>query len=376
MLTCPLRQKIDKNILSYVKETYASHRDEEIPKTQFLLPDITKNYLNLKTPHHETNPEVYYATHMSGYSNVCFSTYPVIKGVKFGKPIADCTTANIFENFGVFCIADGCGMGKNPAASAHVACEKFAEYVIFKIGKKKTLDKAMDVIVEAIAYAQTFILQTQEESIEAGLTTFLGTVILRTGTSFAVLYADVGDCRGLLINPSKNSIEELVTNYKGRVDVKSTGGRLGPVNGEYPDLENFKCGVQFCPIGTTIVLMSDGIADNFDIKTFCKKPTLCGLDGEEWLDENEEHWNKRRAVFYDNLLSLYQENSLEKLCDNLYHFIVEKTRKVRENKILKISTDDGGKMDHSTFACYKLDDNLFSSKVISKKELEIPEGMK
>ncbi|BFU18436.1 hypothetical protein EHI8A_016910 [Entamoeba histolytica HM-1:IMSS-B] len=372
----PLCQKIDKTILKFIRMAYEKQKIEEPPKTLFIQPDTNICYLNLVSPHHEATPEAYYSTYVKGYSNVSFSTYPVLNGEKFGKPIADCTTANIYKDCAVFCIADGCGMGKRPATSAHVACEKFTEYVSVEIPKTKTLAKAQKIIVEAIAYVQTAILQTQELSTDAGLTTFLGIVVLRTGTSFACMYCNIGDCRALVIDPRTAVVNELIDDYSGRVDVKTTGGRLGPVEGDYPELDNFKCGIKFCSAGSVIALMTDGVCDNFDIKTYYQTPKECGLSGLEWSDDNEEHWEKRKEVFYSSFLSLFFNDSLEELCFNLYNFIIQKTKRARECKVKKIETFVGGKMDHSTFACFRLDDTLFTEKIVMKKKMKIPDDLK
>lgn len=355
---------------------YEKQRNNEPPKTLFLQPDMSTCFLNSISPTGEATPEAYYETITNSYANVCFSTYPVLNGEKFGKPIADCTSAMVFKDFAVFCIADGCGMGRRPALSARVACEKFTEYVVAEVPKTRTLAKAEKCVVKAVAYAQTMILQTEEIPTDAGLTTFLGVVVLRTGTSYALVYISVGDCRGLLIDKSHATINELVNDYIGRVDVQSAGGRLGPADGEYPEVTNLRCGITFCSTGTTLVFMSDGVCDNFDIRTQFASPRECNINGDIWCDDDKKQWAQRQTNMYSTLQTLFSEDSLESLCSNVYHFIIQKTRKARDAKVTKADGFVPGKMDHSTFVSVRLTEALFTESNVKKVLMIVPDDLR
>nr|BAN40869.1 hypothetical protein [Entamoeba invadens] len=376
--------RVDKGISKFFKAAYEKQKLEEF-KDSFFPPDPSVVYFHNSSPQSEKTPEQYFVNYSKYFANICFSTYPVMNNQKFGKPIADFTQTDVYKNMAIMSIADGCGMGSRPAKSAHVACEKFAEYVSSEAVKEKTLGRVLRVMSDAMAYVQCSILETEETSMDAGLTTFQAVVVLRTDQmTYAVLYISLGDCRGLLVHRSSEKIEELVEGYVSRVDVKTTGGRLGPVEGDLPELDNYRCGIRFVHPGTSVLLMTDGICDNFDIRMFVDKPSECGLSGNEWLDEDVQHQERRKSEFFSKMVEMYLEPSLVQLCENVYDFVVERTQKQRTLKIeasktktkIPASQSLHGKMDHSTLTVLVLNDGLFNRCQVEPLELEVPVDMK
>ncbi|EDR26684.1 hypothetical protein EDI_272000 [Entamoeba dispar SAW760] len=375
---------VDKTLSKLFKTAFEKQKEESYEE-RFITPDTTNLLFHNISPSEEKTPEEYFIHYSKYYANVCFSTYPVMNGAKFGKPIADCTMIDVYKNMVIMSIADGCGMGSRPAKSARVACEKFSEYITSEVPKEKTIDKVLRIINDSMAYVQENILLTEDSPMDAGLTTFQGVVVLRVdSTTFAVCYVNIGDCRGLLVHRTNEKCEELVEGYSTRVDVKTTGGRLGPVEGEQPELDNYRCGVQFVQPGTSIIIMTDGICDNFDIRMFNDSPKDCGLPGEEWSDDNSTQTEKRKQELYQSLITLYLEPSLVQLCQNVYDFVVDKTQEQRTLKIeaskTKSKTPNNqilhGKMDHSTLCVLVLNDGLFTKTTLNQLGLEIPNSMK
>ncbi|KAL7719206.1 PPM-type phosphatase domain-containing protein [Entamoeba marina] len=369
----PYSQKTDKKLLRLFRSTFQSKNEGNLPKTMFLRPNLNFKFLHAFIPDEEPPQETYYIHYSKNFSNVCFSTYPVLNGQKFGKPIADCSQIDIYKDIAILSIADGCGIGKRPRASATIACKKFAEYIISEVPKQKILKDVVGVIVDSLAYVQTEILSSVDNPLDAGLTTFLGCVILKTGTKYAICYVNIGDCRAIIIDDNQIA-SELINNYQGRVDIRTTGGKLGPVNHEEPELDNFECGITFCSENSILILMTDGICDNFDIKTFCEDPKECGLSGDEWCDSDIEHWNKRKELFYYSLNGLFLNSSLSEFCMRVYRFICQKTVQCRKFVNQK-NENVKGKMDHSTFSVLKLDDSLFFLQELTKQQLIIPDDM-
>ena len=370
-----LYNKIYKEQMNYFDTAYKNQLREKPPKTLIVHPDTNFLYLRCIVPDKEMTPEQYFMCHVNGYSNVIFSTYPILNGAKFGKPIADATSAFIFKESAVFCLADGCGMGERPALSAKVACEAFSQYMSSELPKAKHLSHLEKLCVEAIAYAQTLILQSQDDPLDAGLTTFIGVVCVKTGTQFALVYVNVGDCQGLIIDPTQKHVDNLVDEEWRRTDMKSTGGRLGPVDGEYPELDNFKVGIKFCSDKSLVCLMSDGVADNFDVKNFFEKPSDCGCRGNEWHVSNLDHRNKRTDYQNEKILSLCDKESLDTTCLNLYKYMMDVTEPTRDAKVKNLKGFVQGKMDHSSFAVFQVSDSLFSAKSLIKKKLPLAEDL-
>ena len=238
-------------------------------------------------------------------------------------------------------------------------------------------------MLKAVAYIHTELISSAENFLEIGLTTFLGCVICKIkgeAEKYAVMYINIGDCRGLLMRPKNDICWELVSGYKSRIDVTDARGRLGPCDGDKPDLGNFSCGMNICMAGDILLLMTDGIYDNFDPNVLGKSPQEYGIYVMSWDDSIPEHRKKRNEIFYSLLKELYTEPSAAKLTSNIYDFVVEKTSGARQQKIDNQIGKYGfnivpGKMDHSTFVSLILNEELFKIKGVEEEELDIPPDM-
>lgn len=373
----------NKNYYKMLKEAFEKVEDQGLKINIDPAASYISNFTLLQ-PEVEEDPERY-LLFSSGdiYASTVFSTYPSINEVKFGKPIADRHAIDVFDNFIIISIADGCGMGELPAKVSRIACEKFKEFLISDLNGKKLPKQIYESMLKAIAYVQTEIVNSADDIVSIGLTTFLGCVIFKIKgevDKYAVAYINIGDCRGLLMRPKNDICWELVSGYKSRVDVCDARGRLGPADGDCFDLGNFSCGMSICLAGDVLLLMTDGVYDNFDPNVLGKSPQDYGINKTAWDESIPEHRKKRNEIFYSLLKELYTEPSAVKLTQNIYDFVVEKTSGARQQKIDNQIGKYGfnivpGKMDHSTFCSLILSEEMFQIKSVEEEELDIPPDM-
>ena len=373
----------DKSYYKMLKDAFDQQEDQNIKIT--LEPPSTQiPKFHLLQPEVEEDPERYLLYRSNEqYASAIFSTYPSVDEKKFGKPIADTHSIDIYENCIIVSIADGCGTGELPSKASKLACEKFKEFLMIDIVGKKLPKQIFDSMLKAVAYIQTELINSAENFLEIGLTTFLGCVICKIkgeAEKYAVMYINIGDCRGLLMRPKNDICWELVTGYTSRVDVTDARGRLGPCETDKPDLSNFSTGIDICMSGDILLLMTDGIYDNFDPNVLGKTPQDYGLHEDKWSDSVTEHRKKRNEIFYSLLKELYKEPNAYSLVNNIYDFVVEKTSGARQQKIDNQITRYGfhiipGKMDHSTFVSLILNEELFKIKGVEEEELDIPPDM-
>ncbi|ELP93963.1 hypothetical protein EIN_181100 [Entamoeba invadens IP1] len=293
----------DKSYFKMVKEAYDKTEENNL-RIVFDPPNCYAPHFSFLQPQIEEDPERYLLySNTDVYASTIFSTYPSINESKFGKPIADTHAIDIFDNFVVLSIADGCGMGRLPSSASKLACQKFRDYIAVEMNGKKTPKQVVEVLLKSVAYIQTELVGSDEDIHCVGLTTFLGCVILKIkgdADKFAVAYVNVGDCRGILMRPKSNICWELVSGYKSRIDVTNACGRLGPTDVDKPDLGNFSCGINICMTGDNLLLMTDGVYDNFDPNVLGKSPQDFGINKMTWDETIPEH-RKRETKFFIRL---------------------------------------------------------------------------
>ena len=252
-----------------------------------------------------------------------------------------------------------------------------------ELNGKKTPKQVLDSLLKAIAYIQTELVQSADDIISVGLTTFLGCVILKVKgepDKYAIAYVNIGDCRGLLVRKNDGVCRDLVLNYNARIDVTNACGRLGPADSDMFDLSNFSCGINFCMTGESLILMSDGISDNFDPNVLGKSPLDYGINKPVWDETIPEHKKKRNEIFYSFVREMYTDPSPLKLTLNVYNFIVDKTSGTRQQKIDNQLGKYGfnivpGKMDHSTLSTIVISNEIFKIRSTESEELDIPPDM-
>jgi len=129
-----------------------------------------------------------------------------------------------------------------------------------------------------------------------GTTTLLGAVICKLADeggvskgddgNWGLLCVNVGDCKAFCFSKKKQKFME-VTQYSrpNESDMSDPGGRLGPASKEGgPDLRNL--GIYFAQVkaGDIVVLLSDGVYDNFDPEFLGYQPSDLNLEFSSWKE--------------------------------------------------------------------------------------------
>jgi hypothetical protein len=179
----------------------------------------------------------------------------------------------------------------------------------------------------------------------------------------------VGDCKAFHYAPARNGRSAEVTditagNRMNVTDVRDPGGRLGPyLEGGAPDLRNLKLYFMPCEPGDVLLLVSDGVHDNFD-------PQMLGrLPSEVGLELPSDSWEGEESVAIELAKDRFRVQALQQLLEagpltpkgitaRLVDHCHATTRVCREymelNPQARQPTDYRqfpGKMDHTTAAC-------------------------
>jgi len=191
--------------------------------------------------------------------------------------------------------------------------------------------------------------------------------------------ASVGDCKALHFSKKRREITDIT--YGNRLDVRSAtdpGGRLGAMEGDgAPDLRNLS--VHFCPCDDDdlLILLSDGVHDNFDPVTRGLNPSDIGLPDEEWetvedaqLMEKKSLYLKHEAEVIVNGLPICPITGVPS-AQSVAHAFAEAARTTCTNsrnymeKTGEQQPDDlkiyPGKMDHATCLCLNVGYHLLFS---------------
>ena len=146
------------------------------------------------------------------------------------------------------------------------------------------------------------------------------------------------------------------------------GGKLGPRDGEpKPDLRNLNIFWQYCEEGDYIIVVTDGVYDNFDLRHQGYIPSDVGLEGSDWFTcakDAAEVLNRRHVEEQiTKILSNIENKDLnaDSICIALTQYcynLTENTRQfMMENPTLRLPKDYSkypGKVDHCTVVCYQV----------------------
>lgn len=182
-----------------------------------------------------------------------------------GDPIADVYAAVVRDNNTVSAIADGCGWGRKPRLAARCAVRAAVQYVTdntARFNKQPTSETLLNILRDALDASQECIIEHR------GTTTTLSIAVtcqMANGT-WGLFTVTVGDSRIFVYSTHHQTFMEVTLGSHpadGMRSIKNCGGALGPAYGTLPDLENLS--FSFMPIakGDLVVLMTDGVSDNF-----------------------------------------------------------------------------------------------------------------
>ena len=194
------------------------------------------------------------------------------KVMRVGEPIADVYGAVVRKNNAILAIADGSSWGKKPRLAARCAVRTAIEYIsdnIRNINKNPSSKTLLGLLMEAMSQCHKCIMRNK-----ATLTTLSIAVVCQledmatcsNNASWVVFTATLGDSRVFIYSPChQNFIETSIGSHPvdGERVVSNSGGALGPAIGSMPDMENLAFSCIPVSAGDIVVLMTDGISDNF-----------------------------------------------------------------------------------------------------------------
>ena len=186
-----------------------------------------------------------------------------------GDPIADVYASVVRSNNTIAAIGDGCGWGKKPRLAARCAVQAAIEYVsnnTVSFNKQPSSETLLNILRSAMDASQECIIKHKATTTTLSIAV---TCQLTNGT-WALFTASVGDSRIFVYSIRHQTLVETTIGSHpsdGIRSAKNCGGALGPAYGTSPDMDNLS--FSFTPIvtGDVIVLMTDGISDNFLPKT-------------------------------------------------------------------------------------------------------------
>jgi len=242
-----------------------------------------------------------------------------------------------------------------------------------------TLNTAARILLLCLYHAHKAIMDGKVGTFDAGTSTLCGGLLLpivsennnidTTDIQWCFLSVNLGDCKAYIISPSSRKLVEITTGVRtmGALSARDCGGRLGPqLSHGAPDLRNLEVRYSNCVKGDFILLMTDGVHDNFD-------PEFLGYLVSEINPEINSSWedlapavsNTIRAEFtYKKLCEIiFSDNILtsETIIEKLLHYSFDITKCGRETMErtggIKLPNDYKsfpGKMDHATCVCLEV----------------------
>ncbi len=300
---------------------------------------------------------------MSGQS---ISTYPTTmtqgqKLMRDGDPICDSYVAQLHNSSAILCLTDGCGWGMRPRDASHTACNRFTEYIHNHLSEVKDSHALAKLLFHGLVEAHYKVISGNDD---AGTTTILGGVIVPIGEQDGLslfIFISVGDCKAYCRKASSGIVVDLsVETRTSAFDAKDPGGRIGPHNPDkMPDLRNLTIDFRVCEAGDIIILVSDGVSDNFDPEYNGLMPLDLGMPESDWKSVQDKEyvakcksqWSCVKIAQLINTVEVSPESIVRVLLD--YCVVLTKpSRDFLENvRVEKLPSDYvkyPGKMDHTT----------------------------
>lgn len=377
---------------------------ENLPHLEITTGIAGSAYADVSGPKDEDFNDV--QMYKSTIAGVCLSTYPVIEipnsnghKERLGIPNCDMFQCKAYKNRLIACVTDGCGWGNRSKKASTTANTEFVNYIEKQIYNATDVQSAALIILKAIHVAHKAVVQDATKIWDVGTTTIVGGVLLQVppqeafDAPYVFLCVNIGDCKAYhcsteqkeneeidLLNSSLNenssSDEEKrtpkwsivdITSGNRASDVKVAGGHLGPKDdgtSEFlPDLTNFSFHLTPCRRGDIIIMMSDGIHDNFDPESLGVEPTGMGLNYDKWsdIDLNDRIILKdsyRTQLLHRQFLSA-KDLGPKEIAEWAVRWVSSVTDKKRSFMEQNVGVEEPpdcklypGKMDHSTLLSF------------------------
>jgi len=297
------------------------------------------------------------------------STYPAKhpKDLRDGDPVCDRYGYLSFGNRSFGVIADGCNWGERPRVAAEKARDTIIEYFINNTSKIHSIADMQWHLLYGFSEAHRAICEIPPK--EVGNTTLIagGTLELESEASseFVFVCASVGDCKAFLLEHDVLKIHDITLTNTGIESCSNDcGGRLG-LSSDGPDLRNLRTFCASCKEGDMIILLSDGVHDNFHPEMLGITPRDLQLDFDDWKAARtilsvEEVSSVHRLKLLSRLI-LDCEQTPEKILAGLMNYVQSTTECGRlwmeENPGKRVPPDYSkypGKMDHSTCLIFRI----------------------
>eukprot|EP00013_Stygamoeba_regulata_P001496 CAMPEP_0177633074 /NCGR_PEP_ID=MMETSP0447-20121125/2639_1 /TAXON_ID=0 /ORGANISM="Stygamoeba regulata, Strain BSH-02190019" /LENGTH=957 /DNA_ID=CAMNT_0019134701 /DNA_START=371 /DNA_END=3244 /DNA_ORIENTATION=+ len=223
------------------------------------------------------------------------STYPHLadKPKRDGFPICDCFNLEGYDNRVLVVLTDGCNWGPRPKLAAWRANSALSGYVRTNNEEIYSTKDAIAILLRGLFVSQESIMENVEDVWEAGCTTILGGMLLEEASAnlrqcmrlddlateymtWSFVCVSVGDCKAYVYRAREDKVEEITLGNSPE-DPCNPGGRLGPYNQDgSPDLSNLHAfSVGGLRHGDMLLVMSDGIHDNFEPAVMGMSPMDC-----------------------------------------------------------------------------------------------------
>lgn len=320
------------------------------------------------------------------------STYPK-KGEgnkREGDPICDQYCLSHFSNRTIFSLADGCNWGDEPRNAAQKAVRVFEEYMKKHQRDIKYTTDVINFMLRAYLTAHNTIIEgrTEETIFLAGTTTMLGGMILeiepdaKANSRWAFICLSLGDCKAYIWSHKTGQVTEITEgNRQNITDARDPGGRIGPyLDKGAPDLRNLGAYWYPCEKGDIVIVVTDGVYDNFDPQHLGKSPQelkvpggyqtwqeIDNLKDDEVIKEAEKIKNLFIKRFINAMIggekSTKPENKtspslfVNKLTDHCLKLTKPSRDFMEQNPTIPLPKDYNkypGKMDHTTCVAFKI----------------------
>ena len=356
----------------------------------------------LKGPNHSSVELQEFGEHISCRS---ISTYPQLEGfhTREGDPICDRYFVKLFENRIIASLSDGCAWGERSRKASKKACKASTLYLTNKQKEFKTLRDFAKGIMESIADAHAQILKGHSKDTlwEAGSTTILNCnlleldvdsqendsqpILLDNGKKapWVLIGGSVGDSKVLLYSSETKKIVDLTSETKRDLFGQDSGGKIGSVGGlGKPDLRNYSVFFKGCQENDIVLLLTDGLFDNFDPIKTGKSPADFGINCLKWEDLD---FGVAQKISCDHIVKYVEEvvnssESLGDICNKLVSQCSKTTDKIRkfteDHPTEKLPSDPNlfpGTLGHATVVAIRVGDVTLSyNKWMGKNEPKVP----